>query len=195
MQRRRRRQTSQKLGKSNCFCWRQWSFSCKFPICSQGLDWENIEFKNEMATNCIAEKEYPRRLLQRQSGILKLPGASMLSPWWNPMISLIFPRHSCSMSINVGAISYVNMFVFAVAVNHSPARETMSKPVESWLKKRGWPVKWKTKIKTMLVHWWIFELGQVHTLAERLMTFPMTKFHCLDGPVCFFPFLSLFQVP
>ena len=193
MQRRRRRQTSQKLGKSICFCWRQWSFSCKFPICSQGLDWENIEFKNEMATNWIEEKEYPRRLLQRQYGILKLPGASMLSPWWNPMISLIFPRHSCSMSINVGAISYVNMFVFAVAVNHSPARETMSKPVESWLKKRGWPVK--SKIITILVHWWIFELGQVHTLAERLMTFPMTKFHCLDGPVCFFPFLFLFQVP
>lgn len=31
------------------------------------------------------------------------------------------------------------MFVFAAAVNHSPASETISKPLLSWLKKRGWP--------------------------------------------------------
>ena len=158
MQRRRRRQTSQKLGKSIYFCWRQWSLSCKLPICSQGLDWENIEFNNEMSNwivNITLNKKNTRGVYFKDNlAFRNLPGASMLSPWWNPMISLIFPRHSCSMSMNVGAISYVNMFVFAVAVNHSPARETMSKPVESWLKKRGWPVK--SKIKMMLVHWWIF---------------------------------------
>lgn len=31
------------------------------------------------------------------------------------------------------------MFVLAVDVSHSPAKPMMSSPVESWLKKRGWP--------------------------------------------------------
>ena len=35
---------------------------------------------------------------------------------------------SCSIIINTGAISYVNMFVFAVEANQSPAIETMSSP-------------------------------------------------------------------
>ena len=33
------------------------------------------------------------------------------------------------MRMNTGAISYVNMLVLAVAVNHSPAKETMSNPM------------------------------------------------------------------
>lgn len=45
------------------------------------------------------------------------------------------------MRMNTGAISYVNMLVFAVAVTHSPAREIVSRPHESWLKKRGCPEK------------------------------------------------------
>jgi len=32
-----------------------------------------------------------------------------------------------------------HMFVFAVDVNHSPARPIMSSPVDSWLKNLGWP--------------------------------------------------------
>ena len=62
---------------------------------------------------------------------LFLPGAKILSPSVNPMISLIFARQACSIKMNTGAISYVNMFVFAVAVNHSPAKETISRPVDS----------------------------------------------------------------
>lgn len=31
------------------------------------------------------------------------------------------------------------MFVLAAAVSHSPANETMSSPLLSWLKKCGWP--------------------------------------------------------
>ena len=67
------------------------------------------------------------------------PGAKMESPFSNPMISLIFLKHSCSIRMKTGAISYVNMLVLAVAVNHSPAMDTTSKPVESWLKNRGCP--------------------------------------------------------
>lgn len=33
------------------------------------------------------------------------------------------------------------MFVLAVDVSHSPAKPIMSSPVDSWLKKRGWPEK------------------------------------------------------
>jgi len=33
-----------------------------------------------------------------------------------------------------------DMLVLAVAVSHSPAKQTMSRPVDNWLKKRGWPV-------------------------------------------------------
>ena len=33
------------------------------------------------------------------------------------------------------------MLVLAVAANHSPARDTMSSPWESWFKNRGWPLK------------------------------------------------------
>ena len=67
------------------------------------------------------------------------PGAKMESPFSNPMISRIFLKHSCSIRMKTGAISYVNMLVLAVAVNHSPAMDTISKPVESWLKNRGCP--------------------------------------------------------
>lgn len=31
------------------------------------------------------------------------------------------------------------MLVLAVEVSHSPAKPTMSKPVDSWLKNLGWP--------------------------------------------------------
>ena len=72
-----------------------------------------------------------------------LPGARMLSPWVKPIISLILAKQACSININTGAISYVNMFVFDVAVSHSPAKETISRPVDSWLKKRGCPEKIK----------------------------------------------------
>ena len=68
------------------------------------------------------------------------PGAKMESPLVNPMISLIFAKTACSIRMKTGAISYVNMLVLAVAVNHSPAMETMSRPVESWLKNLGCPV-------------------------------------------------------
>lgn len=34
---------------------------------------------------------------------------------------------------------YAYMLVFAAAVSHSPAKETMSSPLLSWLKKCGWP--------------------------------------------------------
>ena len=56
-----------------------------------------------------------------------------------PMISLIFLRTSCSIRMKTGAISYVNILVFAAAVSHSPAREVTSRPQDSWLKKRGCP--------------------------------------------------------
>ena len=69
------------------------------------------------------------------------PGAKIESPFWNPMISRIFLKHSCSIRMKTGAISYVNMLVLLVAVNHSPAMDTTSKPVESWLKNRGCPAK------------------------------------------------------
>ena len=68
------------------------------------------------------------------------PGAKMESPLVNPMISLIFAKTACSIRMKTGAISYVNMLVLAVAVNHSPAMETMSRPVESWLKNLGCPI-------------------------------------------------------
>lgn len=32
-----------------------------------------------------------------------------------------------------------HMLVLAVEVSHSPAKPTMSKPVDSWLKNLGWP--------------------------------------------------------
>ena len=75
----------------------------------------------------------------------------MLSPSVNPISSRILARQACSISINTGAISYVNMFVFAVAVNHSPAKETMSRPVDNWLKNRGWP----EIIKNLLDELWL----------------------------------------
>ena len=46
-----------------------------------------------------------------------------------------------SIKMKTGPISYVNMFVFAVAVNHSPAIEIKSRPHDSWLKKCGWPIE------------------------------------------------------
>ena len=46
---------------------------------------------------------------------------------------------SCSIIMNTGAISYVNMLVFAVAASHSPAIDMMSNPWDSWLKKWGCP--------------------------------------------------------
>ena len=69
----------------------------------------------------------------------QIPGAKMLSPSVNPIISRIFVRQACSIRMKTGAISYVNMLVFAVAVNHSPANDTMSSPVDNWLKNRGCP--------------------------------------------------------
>lgn len=67
------------------------------------------------------------------------PGAKIESPPFHPMISLILVNTTFSIRINTGAISYVNMFVFAVAVSHSPAMDTMSRPHESWLKNLGCP--------------------------------------------------------
>lgn len=60
--------------------------------------------------------------------------------------------HVCDMSIIRGVAAPVStnhrrwqdsayMFVLAVDVNHSPAKPIMSSPVDSWLKKRGWPEK------------------------------------------------------
>ena len=62
---------------------------------------------------------------------VNLPGAKILSPSVNPMISLILARHACSIKIKTGAISYVNILVFDAAVNHSPANETISRPVDN----------------------------------------------------------------
>lgn len=37
------------------------------------------------------------------------------------------------------------MLVLAVEVSHSPAKPTISNPVDSWLKNRGWPAFEKEK--------------------------------------------------
>lgn len=63
--------------------------------------------------------------------LISVPGASMESPVSHPIISRILAKTTLSIKINTGAISYVNMLVFAVAVSHSPAIETKSNPVDS----------------------------------------------------------------
>ena len=63
--------------------------------------------------------------------LFNLPGARILSPSVKPIISLILARQACSINMKTGAISYVNIFVLAAAVNHSPARETTSRPVDN----------------------------------------------------------------
>lgn len=69
------------------------------------------------------------------------PGARMESPLTQllPMISLMWVMTTFSIKMKTGAISYVNMLVLAVAVNHSPAIDIRSKPQESWLKNLGCP--------------------------------------------------------
>ena len=46
------------------------------------------------------------------------------------------------------------MLVFAVAANHSPAMDIMSRPWESWLRNLGWPGKKKLIYCTNLYVIW-----------------------------------------
>lgn len=79
-----------------------------------------------------------------------VPGARMESPPFQPISSRICVNTTLSMRMNTGAISYVNMFVLAVAVSHSPAIDTKSKPHDSWLKNLGWPNKRRRKLLLLI---------------------------------------------
>jgi len=106
-----------------------------------------------------------------------LPGARIESPSENPMTSLIFLRTKLSIRMNTGAISYVNMLVFAVAVSHSPAMETVSSPQDNWLKKWGWP----------------FDIDKPQKYLENLQLFQFPTTMTIDNLFSLLPTISTVQ--